>query len=238
MDHTMWSNASELVGWSNSSPKVLKISVEAMIEVLDRALLGFFMAFTSTNSTFSLQTPQTSTDPYLHFPKNISKLEIPLQDRCHQSGMIQRKPPSVVQRFTHLGPILGIQSLSQTLHFQTKYTQLTQITSKFSLQRSHWERETYSYLGFWVRHGFKILRRDVVNGGICSWWQWSFVLIIHTKIRLFLNWNCNFRLLFGPFRCCRESIIQRPQSHFFERERNRSKQRACACLEDWSVWLI
>ena len=69
--------------WSNSSPKVLKISVEAMIEVLDRALLGFFMAFTSTNNTFSLQTPQTSTGPYLHFLKNISKLEIPLQDRCH-----------------------------------------------------------------------------------------------------------------------------------------------------------
>jgi hypothetical protein len=39
---------------SDWSPKTLKISDEAMIDVLHKALLGFFIAFTTINITFSL----------------------------------------------------------------------------------------------------------------------------------------------------------------------------------------
>jgi hypothetical protein len=39
---------------SDWSPKTLKISHEAMIDVLHKALLGFFIAFTTINITFSL----------------------------------------------------------------------------------------------------------------------------------------------------------------------------------------
>jgi predicted nucleic acid binding AN1-type Zn finger protein len=43
-----------IVESSTWSPKTLKISDEAMIDVLHKALLGFFIAFTATNITFSL----------------------------------------------------------------------------------------------------------------------------------------------------------------------------------------
>jgi hypothetical protein len=43
-----------IVESSNWSPKTLKISDEAMIDVLHKALLGFFIAFTATKITFSL----------------------------------------------------------------------------------------------------------------------------------------------------------------------------------------
>lgn len=61
--HTKWSNASEGKESSNLSPKALKISDEAMIEVLIKALLGFFIAFTITTTTFSLFTPSILANP-------------------------------------------------------------------------------------------------------------------------------------------------------------------------------
>ena len=51
---TSSSNASDVEGSSNLSPKAVKISDEVMIEVLQRALLGFFIAFAVTNITLSL----------------------------------------------------------------------------------------------------------------------------------------------------------------------------------------
>uniref|UniRef100_A0A2P2R0R9 Uncharacterized protein n=1 Tax=Rhizophora mucronata TaxID=61149 RepID=A0A2P2R0R9_RHIMU len=50
--HTKLSNVS--LKSSNLSPKALKISDEAMIDVLHKALLGFLMAFITASITFSL----------------------------------------------------------------------------------------------------------------------------------------------------------------------------------------
>ena len=51
---TKWSNASDIGDSSNLSPKALKMSDEAIIEVLQRALLGFFIALIMTRITLSL----------------------------------------------------------------------------------------------------------------------------------------------------------------------------------------
>lgn len=79
IQHTKPSNASEMEGSNNLSPKALKISEAAIIEVLHKALRGFFIAFTTTNTILSLITQashqkQNSSKPNSTHNKNFKTL--------------------------------------------------------------------------------------------------------------------------------------------------------------------